>query len=127
LIAIDTSSWIAFLAGGEGRDVEAVRLALEKHQAVVPPAVLTELLSDPRLSEEALAFLKALPLLAVGEGYWERAGLLRADLLCQGFKARLGDTLIAQSCLDHDTPLLTRDMDFRRFARLAGLKLLLGG
>jgi hypothetical protein len=47
-------------------------------------------------------------------------------LLSQGFKARLGDTLIAQSCLDHDTPLLTRDIDFRHFARLAGLKLLLG-
>jgi predicted nucleic acid-binding protein len=33
------------------------------------------------------------------------------------------DTLIAQSCLDHDVPLITRDADFRPFERLARLKL----
>jgi predicted nucleic acid-binding protein len=39
----------------------------------------------------------------------------------------MGDVLVAQSCLDHKVPLITRDRDFRHFARLAGLKLLLGG
>lgn len=32
--------------------------------------------------------------------------------------ARRADTLIAQSCLDHKTPLLTRDKGFLRFGRL---------
>jgi len=39
-------------------------------------------------------------------------------------RARLADTLIAQSCLDHDVALVTRDGDFRHFARVARLKLL---
>jgi len=32
-------------------------------------------------------------------------------------------TLIAQSCIDHHVPLITRDGDFRPFARYAGLTL----
>jgi hypothetical protein len=127
LIAIDSSSWIAYLAGRGGRDVDAICVALEDEEAALPPVVLTELLSDPALSIEGARFFKELPLLTVVEGYWERAGLLRAGLVAAGRKAHMGDVLIAQSCLDHDTPLLTRDADFRHFARLAGLKLLLGG
>jgi predicted nucleic acid-binding protein len=38
-------------------------------------------------------------------------------------RARLGDALIAQSCLDHQVRLITRDRDFRHFARAAGLRL----
>jgi predicted nucleic acid-binding protein len=38
-------------------------------------------------------------------------------------KARLGDALIAQSCLDHKIALLTRNRDLRRFAESAGLDL----
>lgn len=34
--------------------------------------------------------------------------------------------LIAQSCLDHDLPLVTRDSDFRHFVRLAGVRLVAG-
>jgi len=34
--------------------------------------------------------------------------------------------LIAQSCIDGDVPLLTRDRDFKAFAGAAGLDLVLG-
>ena len=64
-----------------------------------------------------------LPVLEITEGYWQRAGLLRARLLARGRRARLADTLIAQSCLDHDLPLVTRDSDFRHFVRLAGIRI----
>jgi predicted nucleic acid-binding protein len=37
-------------------------------------------------------------------------------VLAKRHKARLGDALIAQSCIDHGIPLLTRDRDFRNFA-----------
>jgi predicted nucleic acid-binding protein len=90
---------------------------------VLPPAVLTELLSDPGLSAHERALFAALPVLGTPDGYWERAGLLRAKLLGRKRKARLADTLIAQSCLDHDVELLARDPDFAPFAELAGLKL----
>jgi predicted nucleic acid-binding protein len=123
VIAIDSSSFIAYLDGSAGPDVEAAELALAHRQAALPPVVLTELLSDPGLSTELRTLLAGLPVLEVIEGYWERAGLLRARLLRRKRKARLADSLIAQSCLDHDVELVARDPDFAPFADLAGLKL----
>ena len=89
----------------------------------MPPAALTELLSDPALSGELRTLLVGLPALPILDGYWERAGLLRARILGRKRKARLADTLIAQSCLDHDVALVARDPDFAPFAAIAGLKL----
>mgnify|MGYP001080624768 CR=1 FL=1 len=123
MIALDTSSLVAYFAGLGGEDTEATRLALEYKQAVLPPVVLAELFSDPKLPESIAAALKRIPMLAVTEGYWERAGRLRARVIWRGLKARLADSLIAQSCLDSDVGLITRDADFRHFARSAGLKL----
>jgi len=125
MIALDTSSLVAYLSDEAGRDVDAVEVALAEHQACLPPAVLAELLSDPRLPEATTALFKQLPVLPVTEGYWERVGALRADLIARGRKARLADALIAQSCLDHAVPLVTRDADFRNFARVRELELVL--
>jgi predicted nucleic acid-binding protein len=98
-------------------------LALAHRQAVLAPVVLSELLSDPKLRREVKDVLLDLPLLEILDGYWERAGLLRAKALARGRRARLADTLITQSCLDHDVELVTRDLDFRYFVRLSGLRL----
>jgi predicted nucleic acid-binding protein len=67
--------------------------------------------------------LEEVPVLEILDGYWRRAGLLRARVLAAKRRGRLAETLIAQSCLDHDVTLLTRDGDFRHFARVAGLRL----
>lgn len=127
MIALDSSSLIAYLGGNRGPDVDAVGLALEQHQGVLPPVVLSELLSDPGLPTEVRGLLLQVPLLEVAEGYWERSGSLRAKMLTRGRRARLADVLIAQSCLDHDVPLVTRDSDFAAFAQVAGLRLLSPG
>ena len=124
MIALDTSSLVAYLDGSSGKDVRAVDLALEQHQAVLPPVVLCELLSAPRLPKRARTFFEQLPLLGVLDGYWQRAGLLRARVLAKGHKARIADALIAQSCLDHDVPLVSRDRDFRHFSRLTTFHML---
>jgi predicted nucleic acid-binding protein len=123
MIAIDTSSFIAYLSGDHGRDVEAVDAALATSQACLPPVVLTELLSDPKLTRRLIGTFKELPLLPITEGYWERAGGLRAAVLATGRKARLADTLITQCCLDSGVPLITRDADFASFARACPLRL----
>ena len=123
MIALDSSSMIAFLSGASGADVDAVASALRSRLGVLPPVVVTELCSAPRLGAEVQALIQAIPELEIRSGYWERAGELRAGLLRRGLKARLADTLIAQSCLDHDLPLVTRDKDFRNFSRYAGLRL----
>ncbi len=124
MIAIDTSSLVAYLDGSSGDDVDLVAHALEQRQAVLPPVVLTEVLSDPGLSMDVRATLLGFPLLDVSDGYWERAGRLRSVVLSKQRKARVADALIAQSCLDASVPLVTRDRDFRHFAKIAGLALL---
>jgi predicted nucleic acid-binding protein len=124
MVAADTSSMIAFLQEGEGDDVEVIQSALEHQQLVLPPVVLTELLSDPALPQTVRALLTALPQLHIEPGFWERAGLLRASILKERRKARIADALIAQCCLDQSVPLVTRDKDFRHFAKSAGLPLL---
>jgi predicted nucleic acid-binding protein len=124
MIAADTSSLVAFFEGADGDDVEMIHSALDQHQLVLPPVVLTELLSEPGLPASVRTLLAALPQLQLEPGYWERAGLLRAGILKQRRKARIADALIAQSCIDQAAPLITRDKDFRTFARAAGLALL---
>lgn len=123
MIAIDSSSFIAYLGGDGGPDVEATGLALEHRQAIIPPVVLSELLSDASILRTVRQLFERLPLLEITDGYWARAGLLRASVRSRGRRARLADTLIAQSCLDHDVELVTRDADFRPFVEVAGLRL----
>ena len=123
MIALDTSSLIAFFRGAAGSDVEAVDEAFDLNLAVLPPVVLTEILSDPTLEGEVAELILDLPTLDVHPGFWERAAATRATILSRRLRARLADTLIAQSCLDHQTPLVSRDADFRHFAEHAGLAL----
>ena len=125
MIAADTSTWIAFLEGRAGSDAELLDRALADRQVLMAPAVLTELLSDPDLPAEVAESLLQLPLMQLETGYWQRAGELRVKVLAKRRKARLGDALIAQSCIDREIALLTRDRDFRAFARAAGLDLVI--
>jgi predicted nucleic acid-binding protein len=126
MIAVDTSTWIGFLEGSGGEDAELLDPALADRQVLVLPAVLTEVLSDPKLHSEVSRTLSELPLIEVEPGYWQRAGELRAKVLAKRRKAGLGAALIAQSCIDRGVPLLTRDRDFRAFAGAAGLDLIIG-
>ncbi|MGO9211485.1 MAG: PIN domain-containing protein [Terriglobales bacterium] len=126
MIAADTSTWIAFLEGSVGEDAQLLDRALGDRQVLMVPVVLTELLSDPKLPSGVAETLSDVPLIEIGLGYWQRAGVLRAKALAKRRKARLGDALIAQSCIDQGIPLLTRDRDFRGFAEAAGLHLVLG-
>lgn len=100
--------------------------ALNDRQVLMVPVVLTELLSDPKLPSGVSKMLSEVPAIEIVSGHWQRAGALRAKVLARRRKARLGDALIAQSCVDGDIPLLTRDRDFKAFAEAAGLDLLPG-
>jgi len=124
MIALDSSSLIAFLEGDGGDDTELVERSLAARHACLPPVVLSEILSDPKLPGSVEELLVQLPRLELHDGYWERAGRLRASLLRARRRARLADVLIAQSCIDHDVALVTRDADFRHFVGSAGLRIL---
>jgi predicted nucleic acid-binding protein len=123
VIAADTSTWVAFLEGDAGRDTNRLDEALREEQVLMVPAVLTELLSDPSVPPKIAATLRDVPVMEIEPGYWQRAGELRAGVLSKGRRARLGDALIAQACLDNGIALITRDRDFRFFAESAGLVL----
>ena len=125
MIAVDTSTWIAFLQGDAGEDAELLDRALQDRQVLMVPVVLTEMMSNPDLPSAVSETLSDLPLIDIKSGHWQRAGALRAKVLAKHRKARLGDALIAQSCIDQGIPLLTRDRDFRAFADTAGLDLVI--
>lgn len=125
MIAVESSALIAYLSGSSSSAaVEATDVALRERQVCLPPVVLSELFSDPRLPARVGSLLLELPLLTVLDGYWERAGRLRAKVLTARRRARLADTLSAQSCLDHGVPLIALDRDFRRFAAVSSLELI---
>lgn len=126
MIAADTSSWVAFLSGESGQDVDLLDRALAEGQVCLPAPVLTELLSNPALADKVVQSLLELPLIEPSPGFWLRAGRLRAEVLRQKRKARLADALIAQLCIDEDVLLITRDSDFRAFAEAGELTILKG-
>lgn len=123
MLCVDTSSLIAYLEGSVGEDVDAIDQAFSDQVGVITPVTVTEVLSDPSLNKSVRETILQLPVLPLSEGFWERAGLLRAKVLRGGHKAKLADVLIAQNCLDHRATLVTRDRDFRIFEKLAGLGL----
>jgi predicted nucleic acid-binding protein len=122
LIAADTSSLVAYLSGETGRDVELIDTALNQHELVLPPPVVSELWSKPNrtLLEPLLADT---PMMDVTDGFWRRVGDSRRILLANGLRAPMADALIAQCCVDADVPLIARDKDYRHFERWCGLRL----
>ena len=127
MFCADTSCWIPYLAGQPGSDVELIIAHLRQHTLVMSPIVLAELLSEPLRSPAARHSLLKISMLELMPGFWERAGLTRAELLRHRVKPQLADTLIAQVCIDHKLPLHTRDTGFRPFAKHAGLQLVMHG
>jgi len=123
MIAADTSSLVAYFSGDPGPDVEKLVEAISIGHLVLPPIVVTEILSDPDGAPAVGAQIKGVPQLEPIDGYWERAGETRRLLRRHGLRAKVGDAPIAQSCIDHDVALITRDRDFRHFAEHCGLKL----
>jgi predicted nucleic acid-binding protein len=120
IVAVDTSAFSRTISGEKDQSTAAVRAALKWNLLRVPPVVITELLSNVALTDATRRLVLNLPVLEIIDGYWVRAGFLRADASSRARKAKLADCLIAQSCIDYDIPLITYDRDFRHFVR-AGL------
>ena len=123
MIAADTSSLVAYFNGEPGPDTDRIAAAFALTELVLPPVVVTEILSDPLGSPAIAERLSHVPILDIHEGHWVRAGHARRLVLIRGYKAKLGSALIAQSCIDYDVALITRDRDFRYYAEHCGLKL----
>jgi hypothetical protein len=70
MIAADTSSLVAFLEGDSGSDVDVVEDSLHSQILTLPPVVLTEIISDPKLPKQVYKILIGLPILEPLPGYW---------------------------------------------------------
>jgi predicted nucleic acid-binding protein len=123
LAAADSSSLIAFFQGDSGSDVDLLIASLQAGELCISPVVLTEVLSEPNVKPDQANLIRQIPMLEMSDGYWLRAATNRRKLLSIKLRARLPDTLIAQASIDHDMTLITRDGDFRHFAKHCGLKL----
>jgi len=123
VIAADSSSIVAWLQGAQGADVTRLDEALDAGDLILPPPVVSELLSWPKASAKLLDILDRIERLPLTEGFWDRVGRDRRMLLSQGLKARLADALTAQVCIDAGVALITRDADYRHFATHCGLQL----
>ncbi|NRA26646.1 MAG: PIN domain-containing protein [Opitutales bacterium] len=125
MIAVDTSSLVAFFQGELSVDVEAIERSISEETLIVPPFVVTEIFSAKNLSTEAKLVVDSLPTRTLDVSFWKRSGLLRLKLLKLGLKARSIDSLIAQFCLDNKLTLICGDRDFRHLSEHTGLNLLI--
>jgi len=125
MIAADTSVLIDLQKGIITSATELICRKLQWSEISLSPVVVTEFLSNPRLDKRPYHYVHLMQVLDIHEGYWERAASIRSRVLQKGLKAKLGDALIAQSCIDHNVPLLTRDPDFAHYVKYCGLRLAL--
>lgn len=123
MIAADTSILIDYFQGKETHQTVKLDELFSHYSLILPPVVMVEILSDSLLPKKFIEKILELPILDITENFWQRAGLTRSKLVSKKLKARLADTLIAQSCIDHQVPLLTADSDFRHFSKYCGLVL----
>ncbi len=123
MFAVDSSTLIAFGNNEQGQDIDFFTQAILQEKIVIPPAVIGEVLSNPNHNNRIEQVLGGIQELSIHERYWQRVGALRCTIIKNKLKARFADTMIAQSCIDHSVPLITRDTDFRHFVKFGGLKL----
>lgn len=121
MIAADTSSLSNFLKREGTADADLVRKALTDGNLILSPVVVAELFSSPNMTDTLKAAIQDVPVLDLLPGFWERVGSNRAALLRAGKKARLADSMIATSCLDHGIAIIARDSDYRHFTDHFGL------
>ncbi len=98
-----------------------LNLPLIDGNLILSPVVVAEPFSSPNMTDTLKAAIQDLPVLDLLPGFWERVGSHRATLLRAGKKARLADSMIATSCLDHGIPIIAQDRDYRHFTEHFGL------
>jgi tRNA(fMet)-specific endonuclease VapC len=122
-LVVDTSSWIAWLAGGGS---PAVDEALEEGRLHLPVIVAAELLSgrfDDSERTELQDMLSDLPAVGTEASHWFRVGKLRAELREKGLTVSTPDAHVAQCAIDTGGVLLTEDRVFEKITKVVPLRL----
>jgi tRNA(fMet)-specific endonuclease VapC len=122
-LVVDTSSWIAWLAGGGSSLVDE---ALAEGRLHLPVIVSAELLSgrlDDAERAELQDMLSDLPAVGTDPAHWFRVGKLRAGLRAEGLSVSTPDAHVAQCAIDTGGVLLTEDRVFEKIAKVVPLRL----
>ena len=122
-LVVDTSSWIAWLAGGGSSLVDE---ALEEGRLHLPVIVSAELLSgrlDDSERAELQDMLSDLPAVGTDPAHWFRVGKLRAGLRAEGVSVSTADAHVAQCAIDAGGVLLSEDRVFEKIAKVVPLRL----
>jgi predicted nucleic acid-binding protein len=122
-VVVDSSIWIEFF---RGKDLPALESALAEGRVLVPPIVVSELVSgavsrgDARRVRDVVLELDVID---TPRDHWIRVGELRRELRARGLAVSTPDAHVAQCALDVGGILLSSDAVFRRIARLTRLEL----
>lgn len=122
-VVIDTSVWIHFF---NGSDTDNVAEALEHGVAVLPPIVVSELITGATTQKQRQAIgelLQDAPVHATPLEHWIRVGDLRRTLAQKGLAVSIPDAHVAQCALDLDAVLLSSDGVFSAMAKHVQLRL----
>jgi len=123
-LIVDASSWIDFF---HGLELPALEAALERGSVVLPPIVVSELVSGARTPRDLALItdlLIDLPIHQTPLEHWIRVGELRRFLRGRGLSVSTPDAHVAQCALDRGAWLLAGDGVFPSIAELVPLQFL---
>jgi len=126
VIVVDSSVWIDFLNGRNARHVQQLRAVLGADEIIVGDLMLCEVLQgldSERAAREVEALLRRFEIVPMaGDAIAIAAARNFRSLRRRGITVRRTiDLLIGTWCIEHRTPLLHNDSDFRPMARYLGL------
>ena len=122
-VIVDSSVWIAYLAGGANRGVENATIAGD---LVMSPLVIAEILSGDLAPEARSAFgelLQDYPSHDTPLAHWIAVGELRRMLAKKGVNVTIPDAHVAQCALDLNAMLIAHDDIFTHIAAHTSLRL----
>jgi predicted nucleic acid-binding protein len=125
MIIIDTSVWIDYFRGRNGRLIAHLQELLDNDLIVLAAPVKIEILSGSSTRDRFLLqrVLQALPLLMPTQATWERMETWTEKAAAKGERFGVTDLLIAGLAADHNFPLWSLDEDFARMRKLGFIQL----
>lgn len=128
MIIVDSNTWADYFNGTDTPYVDRLDRALEDEEDVgVLPIIVTEVLQGFQSESgfrKALGVVAAMPIIKPDLGCHVRAADLFRRLRSKGVAVRGAvDCVIAQTCIDSGSLLLSPDSDFSQIARHSTLEL----
>lgn len=119
-VAVDTSVWVQYLRGRDGKVREKMHALLDDDRVTMPVVVRVELLAGAgrRGSARLRRLLDAIPIFYPDRSTWDTVETWAMKASRQGDHLGVGDLLIGALARQHGCCMWSLDGDFRRMAEL---------